>query len=149
MRSQYFVDTSKKDGEFHDQLSDYHFLKNTLFHGVSHCNMKIMVFCYVSTFNLVDKYHLFGSTCCLHLQNPSLDLVHWKWLQKIAAKRLYIFTQLDGVSSQKTVIIVFLSVKISNPTVLFSPQNIAWPQFLLYSVQGSTQFVHSTRTYSC
>jgi hypothetical protein len=55
MRSQYFVDTSVKGGEFHDQLNDYQFLKKTLLHGFNHCNIEIMVFCDSSPLNLIDK----------------------------------------------------------------------------------------------
>jgi hypothetical protein len=39
---------------------------------ITELNMKITVFCDITSCSLVDRYQFFGATCCLHLQSKTL-----------------------------------------------------------------------------
>jgi hypothetical protein len=76
-------------------------------------NITMLALCVVTPCERVGIYDRFGGTYCPHLQSwNSLQLCRWR--QYVPPKRLYIPTRLYDVTTHKTNIEIFTTVRTSN-----------------------------------
>lgn len=66
--------------------------------------------------NLVDRYQYFERSCCLHLQDRRVTptLLSWRLRQQVPLKFWCLPTKLHSNTFQKTIILIFTTMRTSN-----------------------------------